>query len=195
MRHAHKGIMGFALLLVLVLATAGCAGTTDGSSQATADIPKIVLKSPAIPETSLPALYTCDGKDIPPPLEWGAVPAGTGSLILFVIGVVPKPNTQRYSFSIAWAVAGLNPALHKLDPGRLPPGAAVGVASDHKRNYSVCPKRGTSVEYQFELYGLPAGDAVAPQFAALPIFSSLYTGNKASPADAYGAFVASYTRR
>jgi phosphatidylethanolamine-binding protein (PEBP) family uncharacterized protein len=179
------------LATVLVSALAGCGATT---SDPAANVQKITVTSPAIHGTSLPALYTCDGKDIPPPLEWGAVPARTGSLVLFVVGVVKTPGSSAYRLSIEWAVAGLDPRLHKLDPVRLPVGAAVGVASDGKRAYSICPKRGTVEQYQFELYGLPRGAAIARQFAGLPILDDLATHNSASPTDAYGALVARYKR-
>jgi len=176
--------------LLSALALAGCgASSVPGES-----IPKITVTSAAIHGLSLPARYTCDGKDIPPPLEWGAVPARTGSLVLFLVGIRPKPNTSQYTFSVDWAVAGLDPSLHRLDPGRLPTGAVVGVASDGKRKYSVCPKAGTVEQFQFELYGLPRGAAVARQFAGLPILDALETRNSSSPTDAYGALVTTYKR-
>jgi phosphatidylethanolamine-binding protein (PEBP) family uncharacterized protein len=33
---------------------------------------------------SIPKLYTCEGKDISPPLAWSGVPAGAKSLVLIV---------------------------------------------------------------------------------------------------------------
>jgi hypothetical protein len=180
-----------AAVVLCALALAGCGAV---SSDPAANVPKITLKSPAIHGIKLPALYTCDGKNTPPPLEWGAVPPDTNSLVLFVVGIIRKPNTSGYSFSINWAVAGLNPHLHKLDPGRLPFGAVVGVASDGRRHYSICPKAGTVEQYQFELYGLPARAAVARQFAGLPILNALETRNKSSPTNAYGDLVTTYKR-
>jgi phosphatidylethanolamine-binding protein (PEBP) family uncharacterized protein len=189
MRHRPMTTLTAALLLALALG--GCGANTSDPG---ANVQKIAVTSPAIHGNTIPALYTCDGKDIPPPLKWGAVPAGTGSLVLFLVGILPTPGTSAAKLSIEWAVAGLDPRLHELEPGRLPAGAAVGVASDGKRAYSICPKRGTVEQYQFELYGLPRGAAIARQFAGLPILDDLATQNRASPTDAYGALVARYKR-
>ena len=52
----------------------------------------ISLSSPAVgaggPEsTPLPATYTCDGKDTPPPLRWSGVPGGTQELALLALNL------------------------------------------------------------------------------------------------------------
>jgi hypothetical protein len=181
----------FAATLLAGLSLAGC-GTA--SSDPAANVPKIKVTSRAIQGLALPARYTCDGTNTPPPLEWGAVPARTASLVLIVLAIVPKPNSTAFSFSVAWSVAGINPQLHKLSPGRLPRGAFVGYSSDGKRNYGICPPKGTAEQYQFELYGLPRGDTVARQFAGLSILAGLSTSSKSSPTDAYGALVTTYRR-
>jgi len=175
-----------------VLALAGCGGAT--TSDPAANATKITLKSPAIHGRTMPALYTCSGRNTPPPLEWGAVPAATGSLVLFVTGITPKGKGDGYTISIAWAVAGIDPSLHRLEAPHLPRGAVVGVASNGRRAYSVCPPPGHTVQYQFELYGLPHNAAVARQFAGLPILDALETHNSSSPTNAYGAFVVTYKR-
>src|SRR6266566_122188 len=36
------------------------------------------------PDAAIPSLYTCEGKDISPPLAWSGAPAGTKSLALIV---------------------------------------------------------------------------------------------------------------
>jgi phosphatidylethanolamine-binding protein (PEBP) family uncharacterized protein len=177
-------------LLVAALALAGCGG---GSSSSRLPIQTISLKSAAIDGRSIPARYTCDGRNTAPPLEWGAVPAGTASLVLFLVGVVPEPATKTYALSINWAVAGLNPALHKLGPGQLPHGAYVGVGSNGKRRYSLCPKKGQTEQFQFELYGLPSGDRVVHSFVGLPLLARL-ASTKSTPANAHGALIATYKR-
>jgi phosphatidylethanolamine-binding protein (PEBP) family uncharacterized protein len=182
-----------AAVFLVALALAGCGGSAAAPDPA-AHVPKIPFKSAAIHGSSLPTRYTCDGKNTPPPLEWGAVPAGTGSLVLFVTGIVPKPSGSGYTVAVDWAVAGIDPHLHRLDPGRLPAAAAVGVGSNGQRDYSVCPKRGTVEQYQFELYGLPARAGIARQFAGLPVLAALVTRNSSSPTDAYGDFIVTYKR-
>jgi phosphatidylethanolamine-binding protein (PEBP) family uncharacterized protein len=180
----RSGAVSAVLLSALALTACG--------SSASSTVPKITIKSAAISGKTLPAQYTCDGRDIPPPLEWGAVPAGVENLVLFVVGYTP--TGQKVKVSVAWAVAGLNPALHRLASGQLPPGAYVGLAADGKRRYSVCPEKGTSVQYQFELYGLPASTVVSHQFAGLPILAAL-TGSDRKATAAHGAFLAIYKRQ
>jgi hypothetical protein len=109
MRQPPKAISGVVLLWVLAIAGCGSSGSSTAKS-----VPKIALKSPAIVGASIPARYTCDGKDISPPLEWGAVPADTSSLVLLVVGLIPEAATKTYKLSVEWAAAGLNPALHRL---------------------------------------------------------------------------------
>jgi phosphatidylethanolamine-binding protein (PEBP) family uncharacterized protein len=185
MRRRRVGVSSAVLLSAVALA--GC-----GSSMPS--VPKIDFNSAAMVRKTVPALYTCDGRDISPPLEWGAVPADVGSLVLFVVGYTPEPGSQKVGISVAWAVAGLNPALHKLAAGRLPRGTVVGLASNGERRYSICPKKGASVQYQFELYGLAPGVAVSDRFAGLPVLS-LLTGRDSKATSAHGAFFAIYKRR
>jgi phosphatidylethanolamine-binding protein (PEBP) family uncharacterized protein len=188
MRLPLKTTSGALLLCALVLAGCGSSG-----SDSTGQIQNVAVTSAAIDGATIPAKYTCDGRDTAPPLEWGAVPAGTGSLVLFVVGVKPEPATKTYALSVEWAVAGVNPALHRLAPGRLPSGAYVGTGSNGKRRYSICPAKGQREQYQFELYGLPAGDSVVRKFVGLPLLAKL-ASKKSSPANVHGALIATYKR-
>jgi len=173
---------------LLVLSLAGC------GESATAVAP-ITLTSSAIQGSSLPALYTCDGRDVPPPLEWGAVPAGTRELVLLVIGLTPSAESGSYGVSIEWAVAGIDPALHRLDPGRLPPGAYVGANSAGKHTYSICPRPGASQRYQFQVYSVPPRLRVAPNFVGMSALGALSQTSTSTSATGEGAFVAIYKRR
>jgi phosphatidylethanolamine-binding protein (PEBP) family uncharacterized protein len=185
MRLSPRAFSGILLISATVLA--GCGGS--GSSTKLANI---TFKSAAIDGSSIPARYTCDGANTPPPLEWGEVPAGTGTLVLMLVGVQLKAATHSYKLSVEWTVAGLNPALHRIVAGRLPAGAFVGEGTDGKRRYSVCPKNGQLEQYQFELYALPATDVVSRRFAGLPVLAAL--AGKSTPAIGHGDFIALYKR-
>lgn len=177
--------LGAALLSVLLLA--GCGGDAP-------KISKIVFTSPAFSGDKLPAHYTCDGQNISPPLEWGSVPSGVGSLAVFLVSFAQGPE-KSLEISVDWAVAGVSPALHRLSAGELPPGAYLAVnAHGEPQRYSVCPPRGTAVQYQFELYGLPGNARVSHNFEGLPVLDSLTTAHSAPRATAHGAFVAIYER-
>lgn len=193
-RRTQRAVTGVLLLSALALALAGCASTGSTSTSPTPQ--KIVFRSPAVTASRLPAKYTCDGRNTWPPLEWGAVPSGTGSLALFVVGVVSEPSTHTYKVSIEWAVAGLLPTLHKLAPGRLPSYAYIGVNSNGKRGYSLCPAKGSQVQYQFELYGVPSAYGVASaNFSGVQLITALSSPTSATRANSYGALIAKYTRK
>ena len=103
------------VLLAVVLSLAGC-----GSSDSAGKHPHDHVQKRRDERSGDPVRYTCDGSDTTPPLEWGEVPAGTGTLVLFVVGVIP--TTKSYALSVEWAVAGIDPALHMVEAGRLPAG-------------------------------------------------------------------------
>jgi phosphatidylethanolamine-binding protein (PEBP) family uncharacterized protein len=198
MRQQHKAIIG-ALLSALALAGCGTSSSTSAPVQAKGEIAPVKFKSAAIDPTttrapSIPSLYTCDGKNTPPPLEWGHVPASTGEIVLFVIGLTPVPGTRNVTINVEWAMAGINPALHHLIPGQLPQGAHPGLTANHTRSYSVCPKHGQTKQYVFELYGLPEGDAVPLNFSGLRVLSTLAISSHETIANAHGSFGATYKR-
>lgn len=186
-----KAIPG--VLLGAALALSSCGG--DAPAKKASVFPTVSFTSPSIGGTELPAAYTCNGKDIFPPLEWGTVPADVKSVALFVVGFIPEPSTKSYKVSVEWAVAGVNPALHRLLPGRLPPGVILGRTDAKSTSYSICPKRGTPVHYQFELYGVPAADRVKPDFEGFKVLTALADPKVATHAVAHGAFVENYTRQ
>ena len=190
MRQATKAALGATLLSALIGLSA-C-----GSDAPTVPpISGIVVKTDAVVNRYLQSRYTCDGQNISPPIEWGAVPAGVQQLALFVLAFTPEPATKTYSITVEWAVAGLNPALHRLAAGQLPPGAYLGLANGHnRRGYSICPKKGEPVHYQFELYGEPAAASISHNFAGLAALGAL-TGRGPDRAIAHGGVVANYKRQ
>jgi phosphatidylethanolamine-binding protein (PEBP) family uncharacterized protein len=190
MRPLRKAISG--AVLVSALALAGCG--SSGSNPRTDAVVVVPFKSAAIAGTSLPARYTCDGKDVAPPLEWGTVPSGTRELVLSAVGLKPGKTAKTYQVSVEWAIAGVNPKLHSIGAGELPSGAHIGVASDGKRHYSICPKKGVNEQFRFMLYAVPAVATVSPHFAALPILSALSKPNAETSATGVGAFAVTYRR-
>ncbi|HSZ68921.1 MAG TPA: YbhB/YbcL family Raf kinase inhibitor-like protein [Solirubrobacteraceae bacterium] len=124
---------------------------------------RIVLTSPVIPsEGAIPSRYTCDGKDISPPLRWREIPPGTSELMLDVLKTKPV-NGQLY---FAWAVTGLKPTLPGLNAGKLPAGAIVGTNSAGHRGYHLCQPKGTDEGYVIALFALPHHIAAKPGFNA-----------------------------
>lgn len=173
--------------LVCTLALAGCGGSSTGVV--------VAFKSRAVVDGSLSAVYTCAGRDISPPLEWGAVPSVTTQLAVFILGLTPNPATHKSKVSIEWVIAGIDPALHRIPAGRLPPDTQVGRASDGRTRYSICPARGHSKRYQFALYGVPDSITTTPGFSGLELLREIANPNSTTEASVTGGFRASYTRR
>jgi phosphatidylethanolamine-binding protein (PEBP) family uncharacterized protein len=177
-----------AAVLACALAPAGCGGSSAN------DIAKIQFTSPVIPNGTIPALYTCDGRNISPPLEWGAVPPGTGELAVFLLGFTPNPTGNRYKATMEWAVSGLSPALHRLNPGKLPPGARLGLNTNNKRRYSLCPKSHEVEHYQFELYAVSASVAIPASFVGFSVVAQLANSKPSGATLGHGLFDAVYER-
>ena len=177
--------------LLSALALGGCSSVGANGAPKAVNIP---LTSSAIHGSQLSAAYTCDGKDISPPLKWGAVPSSVEELALFALEVGPR-TAGRYTLTVDWAMAGVAPALHHLGAGELPRGAFVLEANDGKRRYSICPARGTTTHYEFALFALPIGVHAAPQLRSVTLLSNLSSSTPQTAAPADGAFLVRYTRR
>lgn len=192
MRQSMPAITGAALLAVLTVA--GCGSSVTPSARPPAITP-IPFKSTALARGTIPARYTCDGKNISPPLEWGNVPSNIKELALLVIGLGPGTSASGYSVSIEWAVAGVNPALHRLAAGRLPAGAHLGTTTQKTNRYSICPRPGKAELYQFALYAVPPSVTIPRAFAGIRALSNLASERAIAPAPARGNFQASYKRK
>jgi phosphatidylethanolamine-binding protein (PEBP) family uncharacterized protein len=111
---------------------------------------------------SLPAAYTCDGKDISPPISWQNVPIGTAELAIFALNLLPVGGKLH----VDWAVAGIDPSMDGLKAGELPAGAVVGGNGAGGNGYSICTA-GAPETYVFALYALPK--SLAPKSGFDPL--------------------------
>jgi Raf kinase inhibitor-like YbhB/YbcL family protein len=59
---------------------------------------------------AIPAQYAREGSDVPPPLRWSGIPAGTAELALELI----DPDAPNGPF-VHWLVAGLEPSSTGID--------------------------------------------------------------------------------
>ena len=112
---------------------------------------------------AIPALYTCEGKDISPPLAWSAVPAAAKSLALIVDDPdAPDPAAPQMTwvhwvlYDIPATATGLTEAIRS---SALPPGTREGINDWDRTGYGgPCPPIGRH-RYFHKLYAL---DAVLP---------------------------------
>lgn len=100
----------------------------------------------------MPVLYTCDGKNISPFLEWEHLPNKTQSLAVIVI----DPDAPGGIF-YHWLLYNIPTSMTSLSEGmtHFPTNVLLGKNSFGKLAYSgPCPPKGASHTYLFTLYAL-----------------------------------------
>lgn len=110
----------------------------------------LTITSPAFNSNgSIPRQYTCDGKDVSPPLVIGNVPGGTRSLAL----IVDDPDAPAGTW-VHWVLWNIDPAVKEIRENSSPPGALQGKNDFGKNSYGgPCPPSGTH-RYFFKVYAL-----------------------------------------
>ena len=105
---------------------------------------------------SIPRMYTCEGRDISPPLSWSGVPSNTKSLVLIVDDPeAPDPKAPQMVW-VHWIIYNLPPSISGLGEAvqDLPTGAVVGLNDWERQAYGgPCPPTGRH-RYFHKLYAL-----------------------------------------
>ena len=107
---------------------------------------------------AIPATYTCDGKDVSPPLAWTGAPEGTRSFALIVDDPdAPDPAAPRLTW-VHWVLYDLpattNSLPEALRSDALPAGTREGVNDWGRTGYGgPCPPVGRH-RYFHKLYAL-----------------------------------------
>lgn len=102
----------------------------------------------------IPKMYTCDGEDVSPPLEWRSVPAGAKSIAI----ICDDPDAPVGTW-VHWVYYDI-----PIEPARMPEnvapkehpvnGGIQGINDFRKIGYGgPCPPSGTH-RYYFKLYAL-----------------------------------------
>lgn len=98
----------------------------------------------------IPVVYTCKGRNEPPPLSWTTPPeAATLALI------VDDPDAPSGLFT-HWVVSNIPPTTTSSAEGQTPAGGVVSLNSaKHAEYFGPCPPAGTGVHhYRFIVYAL-----------------------------------------
>jgi len=129
----------------------------------------MTLRSPAFDHLGeIPVVYTCDGRDISPPLEWADLPTGTRSLVLIVDDPdAPDPAAPRMTW-VHWVLydlpAGASGLPEAVAPADLPGRTGQGLNDWKRTGYGgPCPPVGRH-RYFHKLYALDVqlGDLGTP---------------------------------
>ena len=113
------------------------------------------IKSPAFKnDNMIPAQYTCDGRNVSPPLQWSGAPVNTNSFAL----ICDDPDAPAGTW-VHWVMFDIPPTVNGL-PENVPQQKEVsGLGKSGKntdRNFGYdgpCPPGGTH-RYYFKLYAL-----------------------------------------
>lgn len=143
-------IFFFVIVTGLVLAT-GDGFTREGKN--------MKISSPAFESMgNIPRVYTCEGKDAAPQLQWEGTPAGAKSLVLIVDDPdAPDPRAPKMTW-VHWVLFNIPPGTQGLpeaaSSGDLPSGTGEGLNDWKRTGYGgPCPPIGRH-RYFFKLYAL-----------------------------------------
>ncbi len=119
----------------------------------------LTLSSSAFaPDGGIPATYTCEGKDISPPLAWSDAPAASKSFALIVDDPdAPDPAAPKRTW-VHWVLynipAGAGELPDAVESSALPAGTREGLNDWNRNGYGgPCPPIGRH-RYFFKLYAL-----------------------------------------
>lgn len=99
-------------------------------------------------QSPIPSLYTCDGKNVSPPLSISGVPAKAQSLIL----LVEDPDAPVGIFD-HWLVYDIDPKVTDIAEGTEPQGTHGKGSANNLTYMGPCPPSGTH-RYLFTIYAL-----------------------------------------
>lgn len=108
------------------------------------------LSSPAFKNgETIPSEYTCEGKDVNPPLLFEYIPGNTKSLAL----VMDDPDAPAGTW-VHWVIWNMAPDTREIEENSVPVDAEFGMTSSNTKTYGgPCPPSGIH-RYFFKLYAL-----------------------------------------
>lgn len=140
------------------------------------------ITSPSfIDSSAIPAQFTCDGQNTPPPLDFSQVPRSAQSLVLIVDDPDSPSGTWQH-----WLVWNLPPTTTHL-AGSLPDGAIQGKNDFGQISYGgPCPHTGTH-HYHFRLFALDT-TLNLPSGANRPQIDQLMSGHVVATGELVGTY-------
>jgi Raf kinase inhibitor-like YbhB/YbcL family protein len=149
----------------------------------------LTVRSTAIePGGSIPRQYTCDGRDLSPPLRWDNVPEGTRSFAL----ICEDPDAPS-GIWVHWVIYGIPGKTRQLPEGvapdaRLSDGSLQGKNDFGRLGYGgPCPPRGKPHRYFFRLYALEGSLSLEPGLSRNALLARIQ-GHVLAEAELYGTY-------
>jgi Raf kinase inhibitor-like YbhB/YbcL family protein len=146
------------LCFVLVIVLASCSSNETPTAEPTEANMSLDLKSDAfVSGQSIPAKYSCIGKNISPALTWSNAPTGTQSFAL----IVDDPDAPMGTW-VHWVLYNIPSTTTSLEESADTGALSVGKNSSGKMRYDgPCPPSGTH-RYFFKLYALDSSLSLSP---------------------------------
>ena len=112
--------------------------------------PSLKLESPEfLSGTPIPSQYTCDGRNVNPPLEISNVAPGMVSFAL----IMDDPDAPGGIWT-HWVKWNIPPETRVIKEGEEPKGVSGKGSSESSKYDGPCPPRGHPHRYVFKLYAL-----------------------------------------
>jgi Raf kinase inhibitor-like YbhB/YbcL family protein len=153
---------------IAVAAVAVASSPAFATEEETGSAPAFRIQSKSFsPHGAMARDFTCDGRNVSPPLAWSHIPPGTRSLVLIVDDPdAPDPEAPRMTW-VHWVLYNLPPTSTGLSEAvaaaELPPGTRQGLNDWKRTGYrGPCPPIGRH-RYFHKLYAL---DTLLPDLGA-----------------------------
>jgi Raf kinase inhibitor-like YbhB/YbcL family protein len=141
-----------------------------------------ILSSAFGMDQPIPTQYTCDGRDVNPPLSIEDVPAQAKSMVL----IVDDPYVPAKTW-VHWILWNLDPNTREIPADSVPKGAMQGINDFGKREYGgPCPP-GDIHRYYFRLFALDA-KLTLPADARLVALEDAMRGKILAQAECVGTY-------
>lgn len=126
------------------------------------------------PGAAIPKVYSCDGANVSPPLNFDKVPADAVELAV----VMTDPDAGGF---VHWVIAGLAPTTTVLGESSVPIGAVQTRNSGGSLGYTgPCPPAGQSHTYELTLYVLDRASGIADGAAPADALTTLQARSTAT---------------
>lgn len=135
---------------LVAIGVGACSGGAPETKTVGSAIPETIFVTSSAFDagTRIPSPYTCEGRDVPPPLQWAQLPLESLETAVFLT------DLDAPGF-IHWGLFGIDPAEKTESDGALPPGAKQATNSFGTVGYrGPCPPVNKIHDYVFTVYAL-----------------------------------------
>ncbi len=105
------------------------------------------------PDGKIPCKYTCDGRNLSPPLSISDVPPETKSLVVILDEVEVPGRYRKLDKGVYWLVFNIPQNVRDIEEGRQPDGSHAVVETGKLKYHGPCPSEGEHL-YRFKVHAV-----------------------------------------